>query len=302
MSKVVRAVAGGIASVVKGVVKAVKKVVTGTVNLVKKVAQSKFGKIILTAAAVYFGGAALAGGFGSSAAGGSFLSGMGTGVANAASSLSSAWTSALSGNFSAAGSSLSAGFQGSTTALQAADAAAAATTAAGTAGTTPAMSGGFAPTSSVTAGQVASTLPATTAPASTGLIGGLSPMGQYAAIAGTTQLVGGAIQGYGAQKAQEDQRNYEAKQAEDARTRYNANVGTRLWGDAQTTGNEAPAAAAAAYDPVAEARAIGERSRAEFNARYGAAPAQAGMIGRTMGANPMTNNNFPVYNPAYARG
>jgi hypothetical protein len=53
---------------------------------------------------------------------------------------------------------------------------------------------------------------------------------------------------------------------------------------------------------VAEARAIGERSRAEFEARYGSGPAQVGMIGRSMGAVPMTNNNFPVYNPAYYRG
>lgn len=245
MSKVVKSVARAVTSVVKGVVNVVKKVASGVTNLVKKVASSKLGKILVTAAAVYFGGAALAGGFGSSAAGGSFLSGMGTGVANAASSLSTAWSSALSGNFASAGSSLSAGFQGTTTALQAANAA----TAAGTAGTTAAMSGGFAPTSAVTATQVAGALPAA-APASTGLIGGLSPMGQYAAISGATQLVGGAVQGYGAQKAQEEQRNYEQQQADAARDRYNQNVGVNWW-DAPSEPNQVAQAGAAKYEPIA---------------------------------------------------
>ena len=90
MSKVVSAVGNAVSSVVKGVVNVVKSVASGVGNLVKSIAKSPLGKALLIAGAVYFGGAALAGGFGSSAAGGSFLSGMGTGVSSAASSLSSA--------------------------------------------------------------------------------------------------------------------------------------------------------------------------------------------------------------------
>lgn len=312
MSKVVKSVGRAVSSVVKGVVNVVKavakpvvsavqKVASAAVDVVKKVASSKIGKILLVAAAVYFGGAALAGGFGSSAAGGSFLSGMGTGVANAASSLSTAWSSAIGGNLSAAGSSLSAGFQGTTTALQTAGTSAAA----GAAGTTAAMSGGFAPTSAVTATEVASTLPTTTAAAGKGLIGGLSPMGQYAAISGGTQLVGGAIQGAGMQKAQEEQRTYEENQIAAQRARYDASVQDfSRQANAGAAGIAGPAAPGrygepAAYDPVAEAKAIGDRYRADFDARN----PQTGLVARGMAAQPqMTNNDFPIYNPYYFRG
>ena len=51
--------------VVKGVTRAVSKVVKGVATAVKKVASSKIGKIIMVAAAVYFGGAALLGAMGS---------------------------------------------------------------------------------------------------------------------------------------------------------------------------------------------------------------------------------------------
>lgn len=229
--------------VVKSVTRAVSKVVKGVVNAVKKVAKSKLGKAILIAAAVYFGGAALAGGFSSSAAGGSFLSGMGSGVANAASGLSSAWSSALSGNFGAAGSSLSAGFQGTTTAMQAANAGAItngmtqaqmlasqnAGISGATAATNSAAATAFPASAGVGGGAQLALTPAQVA-GSNGLIGGLSPMGQYAAISGGTQLVGGAVQGYGAQKAQEDQRAYEQQQADAQRAQYNQNVGTNWWG------------------------------------------------------------------------
>jgi hypothetical protein len=43
------------------------------------------------------------------------------------------------------------------------------------------------------------------------------------------QLIGGVMQGAGQQKAMDDQRNYEAQQAQAARDRYNANVGTNWW-------------------------------------------------------------------------
>jgi hypothetical protein len=249
--------------VVRSVGKAISKVVKGVVNTVKKVAKSKLGKIILVAAAVYFGGAALAGGFSSSAAGGSFLSGMGTGVANAASSLSTAWSSALSGNLSAAGSSLSAGFQGTTTALQAANAGALtsgmtqaqmlasqnAGISGATAATNSAAATAFPAGAGVGGGAQLALTPAQVA-ASKGLIGGLSPMGQYAAISGGTQLVGGAIQGYGAQKAQEEQRAYEDQKAADAKKQYNDNVGTNWW-DAPGDPNQVAQAGAARYEPIA---------------------------------------------------
>jgi hypothetical protein len=127
-------------------------------------------------------------------------------------------------------------------------------------------------------------------------------MGQYAAISGGTQLVGGAIQGYGAQKAQEEQRNYEEQQRANQEARYrasvdefsrSANAGAAA---AQAPGQYAPAAA---YDPVAEAKAIGDRYRAEYEARN----PSTGLVARGMSTQPqMTNNNFPVYNPYYYRG
>lgn len=106
MTKIVEGIGDAIGSVVKGVVSVVEGVVKGVGDLVKGIADSPIGKAILIAGAVYFGGAALAGGFGSSAAGGSFLSGMGTGVASAAETLSGAWSSTLAGNFGEAASSI----------------------------------------------------------------------------------------------------------------------------------------------------------------------------------------------------
>jgi hypothetical protein len=290
------------------------------VSAVKKFANSKIGRVIITAAAIYFGGAALAGGFGSSAAGGSFLSGMGTGVANAATSLSGAWGSALSGNFSAAGSSLSAGFQGTTTALQAANAGAMtagmsqaqmlASQNAGISGATAATNSAAAtafPASAASAGagavsNSALALTPQAAGAGKGLIGSLSPMGQFAAISGGTQLVGGAVQGYGQQKAMEDERNYAEQQLAAQRARYESSVqdfsrsANAQRDAAQATENRY---APAAFDPVAEARAISERNRAEFDARN----PTTGLVARGMQfQQPQTNNNFPVYNPYYFRG
>jgi len=106
MTKIVEGIGDAIGSVVKGVVSVVEGVVKGVGDLVKGIADSPIGKAILIAGAVYFGGAALAGGFGSSAAGGSFLSGMGTGVASAAETLSTAWSSTLAGNFGEAASGI----------------------------------------------------------------------------------------------------------------------------------------------------------------------------------------------------
>jgi hypothetical protein len=231
---------------------------------------------------------------------------MGTGVANAATSLSQAWGSATSLELGKAGSQLSAGFQGSTAALQAASAAPTATTGL----IDSAINAGAKTATNVAADTAAKTgvdlaakeLAAKLAAEKLAAGGWANGMVNAAKITAGTQLIGGLVQGAGAQKAQEDQRKYEADQAVAAYNRHNANVGANLWGESPSTGYAPPGPRAFTYDPVAEARAIGERSRAEFEARYGNGPAQTGMIRRNMDAAPMTNNNFPVYNPANYRG
>lgn len=108
MSSVVKAVGNAVSSVVKGAVNVVKDVAKGVGNFAKQIGSSTLGKAVLLAATIYFGGAAIAGGYGGFATGGAggILSGMGAGVSSAASSLSSAWTSAMAGNFAEAGSTL----------------------------------------------------------------------------------------------------------------------------------------------------------------------------------------------------
>lgn len=295
MSKVVKKVGRAVSKVVKGVVKVVSGVVKGVGSLVKKIASSKIGKVLLTAAAVYFGGAALAGGFGSSAAGGSFLSGMGTGISNAASSLSSAWSSALSGNFSGAASNLSAGFQGTTMAAQnAAAALPGATTVAGT----PPIAGPAATTVPAAPSNLAPVVDKmVTSGSQPGIIGrawnGLGEYGKAAAVMTT----GNIVAGMGQQKALEEQQQREDQMAQEARDRYNSNVGASLWGSTPSGGEYvAPGQNAPRYDPVEESRLIGERYRMMANQ---GGPAQVGMINRNLAAGPMTNNNFPVYNPYY---
>lgn len=322
MSKVVSAVGNAVGSVVKGVVNVVKSVASGVGNLAKSIASSPLGKAILIAGAVYFGGAALAGGFGSSAAGGSFLSGMGAGVSSAASSLSSAWGSAMAGNFGQAASTVgnawgtagTAAGQAATGAMTVAPTAAATTVTAPTVGApTAAVNGG------ITQANIGSTMggaqglsmpasaplasaaaPAAPAAAATGF-GSLSPLAQYGAITAGTQVVGGLIQGAGQKAAAEDQRAYEARMAQEARDRYNANVGASLWSKDQPIDPNTGLPSANGWDAQAAAR--------DINARYGAAPSVAtigspGLINRNLTSlppgTPMANNNYPVYNPYYA--
>jgi hypothetical protein len=244
--------------VVKGIGRAISGVVNGVVNVVKSVASSSLGKILLTAATVYFGGAALMGGFGASAAGGSFLTGASAGLSGAATGVSTAWGSLMAGNVGAAGSALGSGFTGASAAGAATTAPAGLVTGAMQTGMTAGTGGAAGLTSTpgaLTSGTtvpgaaslnipasaglnsagVASTLPVgstlsalntAAAPASSGFWSGLGPYGQYAAISGGTQLIGGAMQGYGAQ--QEAQR--QEKMSADARARYNKNINTRLFG------------------------------------------------------------------------
>lgn len=325
MSKVVSGIGNAISGVVKGVVNVVKSVVSGVGDLAKSIAKSPLGKAILIAGAVYFGGAALAGGFGSSAAGGSFLSGMGAGVSSAASSLSSAWGAVTAGNFGQAASTIgnawgtagaAAGQAAGAGAMTVGGAVAPTAVTAPTVGApTAAVNGGAASTvgtgaaaptwvpsstgMNVLASEAAAAAPAAAAPAAPGFFA--SDLAKYGAISAGTQVVGGMIQGAGQKQAQEDQRDYEMRMAQEARDRYNANVGTALWGSNQPVNPNTGLPGANAWDPQQAAR--------DINARYAGTPSVStigtpGLINRNLATvqpgTPMANNNYPVYNPYYA--
>jgi hypothetical protein len=223
---------------VKSVGRAIGKVVKGVVKTVKKVASSKFGKIILAAATVYFGGAAIMGAMGGASAGTGFLGTLSGAVQGAGAGISSAWgglTGSLTGGgFSALGQGFTGAYGAGSGAVTAANAAA-----------VQAAGGGFGAggygsvgtTGQTAAGTTLSSAPTaaltTPPPGGGGIISnawnGLGDYGKMAAVQGTTQLVGGAIQGAGQQKAMEEQRNYELEQQQAARNRYNENVGTNWW-------------------------------------------------------------------------
>lgn len=243
------------AKAVKSVGRALKKVVSGVTKVVKKIASSKIGRIILAAATVYFGGAALMGAMGG-ASGGVMgaISGAGSGLSSAAAGIGNAWTSLLGGNLTGAGTALAEGFMG-TGGQIAASAGSEALSAAGALGDTSmsasAASGGLtgfdfaAPAaggpSFATSGLlgeaspslmtysngagVGSSLSAATVPAptSSGLLGQIMNsryMGP-ALVTGGTQLVGGLLQGYGASQAQKEQ----IARDEELRRKYGANIG-----------------------------------------------------------------------------
>lgn len=304
MSKAVSSVARSVSSVVSGAVKAVtsvtKSVASGLGGIVKQITSSKIGKVAMLAAAIYFGGAALSGGFGAPAGSGlsGFLQGAGAGVSNAASSLSTAWGQAVSGNLSQAGSSLSSGFQG-----QAANSAIANAPLTQTQ-MLNAQNAGIPGATDLT-NQAAKG--AITNPSNAGLqltqqtAGGGMGVGEgimgAAKIQAGSALIGGAMQG----KALQDQRQFELDQAAAARERYNANAGAKIFADnASPTAATTGAAPTAQYDAMAEAQRISAQRKAEFDARNNP---QTGLVARGMQyAQPVTNNNFPVYNPAYYRG
>jgi hypothetical protein len=195
--------------VVKSIGRAIGKVVKGAVKVVKKVAKSKLGKVIIGAAAIYFGGAALMGAVGS----GSTVTGA---LANAWTQLGAAGSAAAAGNFGAAGSALangiSAGALGASASAPAIGATASAPTNAALAES--AAMGGKATASGVT--QVA-TAPAlqSAAPAAES---GWMKYGVPAAINAGTQAVAGYAQTKAAQAESEDERN-----------RINANMSGNLF-------------------------------------------------------------------------
>lgn len=291
MTKIVQGIGDAIGDVVKGVVNVVKGVADGVGDLAKSIADSDIGKAILIAGAVYFGGAALAGGFGSSAAGGSFLSGMGVGVESAATGLSSAWSSTLAGNFGEAASTIgntfgAAGTAAGESATLASQIAApvasnvanftteqiananplaagqgASPTLNGLAGTTPP-----APTSPFSLAQPP-TIPTGVPPAippgappAAGWWAGVDPYLKTAAVMGGTQVVGGLISGAGQAKAAQEQRDFEVDQAELARQRRNKNMGAQLDFSAVRAAAAEKAAAnpqtVTQWDPQAAARAL----------------------------------------------
>lgn len=239
--------------VVKGIGRAVSKVVKGVVKAVKKFAKSKIGKFLLVAAAVYFGGAALMGGFsGATTAAGTVA----TGLEGAAAGIGNAWTSlgtavsqaggAITGaegaSFANAGNALSSGFGGNAATI-AADGGqllvnGALPSAMPVQTASSLMPNGLPVNPSdaqvgnyiTNAGQQA--MFGQQATNSTGLIGKLmaSPYAAPALVSTGGQLISGVMQGVGNQKIYEQQKADQKQLTDNERARYNNNVGTRLYG------------------------------------------------------------------------
>lgn len=266
MSKEIGQVFGGIGDAVGGVLKGVGDAVDGAVkgvgSLAKQIYESKIGKAIIIAGAIYFGGAALAGGFGTVGTSTSFLSGMGAGVSTAATSLEAAWTLAGQGEFAAAagkiGGSYGAAFDAGagitaapttaalTSATTVASAPAAAPVTAGAPGVlNPAAAELYTPVAQTAAGAGA---PAATQPWYAQALDYITPkseLAQYGLISGAATIGGNLIAGIGQQQAVEDQRNYEAEQLQAAQDTRNANVGAELFAPGQYAAAPGPAPAPA---------------------------------------------------------
>lgn len=285
MSKEVSQAFGGIGDAVTGVLKGVGDAVDGAVKgvgtLAKQIWDSDVGKAIVIAGAIYFGGAALSGGFGSAGAGGSFFSGMGTGVASAADSMALAWeTSSLGPLGQAWGAAGDAGANAAR--FLAGDvgtvgANAAAMDAGGEAvGTTFSGGGGAANTAAPTASLGAPPPTVAAAPGGTTVgnyslgnasvpqitqasaslppvdqswyskaidyVTPKSELAKYGLISGATQLAGGLIQGAGQEQAVKDEREAQAAALKTQQDLRNANMAGVLW--APSSYAAAPAAAA----------------------------------------------------------
>jgi hypothetical protein len=228
MSKGVKKAFRSVKKVVKGVSKAVSGVVKGATKIVSKIAGSKLGRVILTAAAVYFGGAALMGGM--KAAGtatgflgkiGSFVSGAGTGIGNAWTNLIQAGASAFGGDFRQAGGQLMAGAKGQafTPPLDIA------TTAnlSGVSGLDTLRQAGQGMSTPLTDNALNSAYnfspsalkPPVPPPPASGLFS--SDLAKYGLVSGGMQLAGGLVSGIGQQKALEDQRKFEEERLNEQR-------------------------------------------------------------------------------------
>jgi len=326
MAKEIGQVFGGIGDAVSGVLKGVGDAVDGAVKgvgtLAKQIYDSDIGKAIIIAGAIYFGGAALSGGFGSMGAGGSFLSGMGTGVSSAASSLSSAWglaTSGEAGSLSQAASTIgsswgAAGDAGANAARFAAGSglsaaapsaasvasapAAAAAPAAAPAAATPAVASGAPGVLSPAAAsaytpvvETAAGAPAATQPWYSQALDYLTPksdLAKYGLISGATSVAGHVISGIGQQQAAQEQREYEAEQLRKAQELRNANVGSNLFAPGQYATAPGPApmpvGLARRYMPQVAPGSPGYVPGSQFAQMYGQLPPGYGAVQSVMGA------------------
>jgi len=106
-----------------------------------------------------------------------------------------------------------------------------------------------------------------------------SPYTAPALISGGMQVGGAYIQGQAQEKQLREQREYEARMVEEARNRYNSNVGAELW----DPNAQAPIyqAQGPAWDPYAEARA---RAAQRYAPAPVAAPAPTGLAAKYMTA------------------
>ena len=288
MAKEIGQAFGGIGDAVSGVMKGIGDAVDGAVKgvgtLAKQIYDSDIGKAIIIAGAVYFGGAALAGGFGTMGTSASFLSGMGAGVSSAATSLSSAWSLAAAGEFGSAagtigsswGTAYGAGAQLAPAAVQGATALSAAQ--APMTGQYPASSSLAPPPAAPTAAlgtpppvaatpgastvgnyslgnatvpqitQAGANLPAATQPWYAQAMDYITPkseLAQYGLISGATSIGGNILAGIGQDQAAKEQREYEEKQLRDAQALRNANVGAELFAPGQYAAAPGPAPAPA---------------------------------------------------------
>lgn len=265
--------------VTKGVARAIGKIQKGVMKAVKKVAKSKLGKIILVAAAVYFGGAALMGAMGTTTAAGAAVSGLEgamTGISNAWTSLGTATSQALSGNFANAGSALSTGIQGGSATMVDGALVSNLSSAVQPAVTTPGKLANGLPINPTDAQindylfKAGTTPPRVPGAGGGGWFSGLSPLGQAAVVSGGTQLIGQTVSGIGNQMAARDAR----LEREQAQARYKDNIGTSLWGDvpADPTGGVASLSA----DPTEQSRLIAERYGQQLRSQ------PMGLIGQSM--------------------
>lgn len=250
--------------IVKGIGRAIGAVVSGVVNAVKTFAQSKIGKLIITAVAFYFGVPMLAGAVGGAAAGAAAGTGMFSGAMTGASAgLAGAWsgvtgaaTALGDGEFGKALSSLATGSSASGAYAAGQTAVGGAGLVGGTIGTigaAPAAAGGIGESAAATTAvsppvtgaplfvgpplpTVAPTvvppvIPPVTPPPTTGLIG--SALKQPLVQAELIKAGGSVLQGYGQGKTLEAQQKYQQQILAADRARYNANVGTSIWGAPQ---------------------------------------------------------------------
>lgn len=301
MSKVVKGVTRAVKGVVKGVSKVVKSVAKGVSGVVKKIAGSKLGKVLLAAATIYFGGAALMGAIGGAGASTGFLGtiggaikGAGAGIANAWTGLTGAAGAAMGGNFGAAGSSLSQGFMGAGSAgagaaggIQAVGMNLPAGVQASGAMTAPVGSSAVAgqPLASAASGGGLVNTAANTA-ANPGFWGTNS--GAATIMAGG-QLAGNVLSGVGQQKALEDERAF----AEAERDRINREMaeGRFTFGEARDS----------EYMPTAMAGG-GGAAMYSTPSRFGApALVRTGGLVSSRLNDPNFEYSFPVQNPAMSR-